>query len=244
MGWTTTHKTPGQPLIRFFEREFNYDNETRSGKILLCKAHVYQREVYMAYQVTNKQSGQTDVIGLVCKIQFHPKAYHHNFSYKDMSEDMGPLYSDCPESILNLLTPTDNKRALAWRQKCRQRLNKPPLRTDSIIRFENEICFKNHSERYKVFKVVNARKLLFKVAGQHGFYRISRRLLNHYKWEVLDPKRAPEEELPLMLGLHPSLDAQIADRLNPPGRVGKCPVSGEKCKEYKNCHEKNHCHLK
>lgn len=43
------------------------------------------------------------------------------FAYKDMSDSMGPCQYDCPESILKLLSPTDNKFALEWREKCRQR---------------------------------------------------------------------------------------------------------------------------
>lgn len=45
---------------------------------------------------------------------------YYNFSYKDMSEDMGPGQADCPESILKLLSPTDNEWANEWRERCRQ----------------------------------------------------------------------------------------------------------------------------
>lgn len=38
--------------------------------------------------------------------------------FKDMSEDVGPFYYDCPKSVLNLLTPTQNEEALKWREKC------------------------------------------------------------------------------------------------------------------------------
>lgn len=46
---------------------------------------------------------------------------YYNFAYKDMSEDMGPGCYDCPASILDLLSPTENEYALAWRQLCRDR---------------------------------------------------------------------------------------------------------------------------
>jgi hypothetical protein len=32
---------------------------------------------------------------------------------------MGPCESDCPEDILDLLTPTDRPYAIAWRARCR-----------------------------------------------------------------------------------------------------------------------------
>jgi hypothetical protein len=39
--------------------------------------------------------------------------------YKFMQESLGPYFYDCPESILNLLTPTDSIYAKQWREKCR-----------------------------------------------------------------------------------------------------------------------------
>lgn len=49
---------------------------------------------------------------------------YFNFSYKDMSEDMGPCEIDCPASILSLLSPTNSEYALAWRERCRENIEK------------------------------------------------------------------------------------------------------------------------
>jgi len=46
---------------------------------------------------------------------------YYNFSYKDMDETSGPYDVDCPNSILALLSPTDNERANTWRENCRAR---------------------------------------------------------------------------------------------------------------------------
>lgn len=43
------------------------------------------------------------------------------FGYKPMSEDEHPYYHDCPISILNLLSETDNDWANEWRNTCRKR---------------------------------------------------------------------------------------------------------------------------
>jgi len=45
---------------------------------------------------------------------------YFNFSYKNMSEDMGPAQSECPESILDLLSPTESDWANEWRERCRK----------------------------------------------------------------------------------------------------------------------------
>ena len=47
-----------------------------------------------------------------------------NFGYKDMSEDCGPFYYDCPKSILKLLSPTTNECALKWRSACVEKAEK------------------------------------------------------------------------------------------------------------------------
>lgn len=38
--------------------------------------------------------------------------------YKDMDETCEPYETSCPKRILNILTPTESKYALAWREKC------------------------------------------------------------------------------------------------------------------------------
>lgn len=43
------------------------------------------------------------------------------WGYKDMDETMEPYYYDCPPSILNLLTPTEDEGANRWREGCRRR---------------------------------------------------------------------------------------------------------------------------
>lgn len=48
-----------------------------------------------------------------------------NFGMKWMDEECGPLYYDCPETILRELSPTTNKYALEWREKCREKRNDP-----------------------------------------------------------------------------------------------------------------------
>ena len=56
---------------------------------------------------------------------------------------MGPYESNCPKSILDLLSPTDNECANAWRQRCRENLEKKKdkdslnnLPVGSVIRVE------------------------------------------------------------------------------------------------------------
>ena len=54
------------------------------------------------------------VFGVVCLT----KVDGNDFGYKDMDDTMGPYAYDCPRSILDLLSPTDNECANNWRQQC------------------------------------------------------------------------------------------------------------------------------
>jgi hypothetical protein len=49
---------------------------------------------------------------------------YFNFAYKDMDESCGPYQCDCPRSILDLLTPTENEYAKEWRKQCYENLKK------------------------------------------------------------------------------------------------------------------------
>lgn len=65
------------------------------------------------------------------------------FAYKDMTEDMGPYYWDCPARLLDQLdklAPTPGQSAIDWRAKCRakiaaKRKPKPKLAPGQIVTF-------------------------------------------------------------------------------------------------------------
>lgn len=81
---------------------------------------------------------QQRVIGIVILTSVDMKD-DYNFSYKLVSEDMGPVQYDCPESILKLLSPAESNTILQWRSKChkhteaRKTLNR--LSVGSVIEF-------------------------------------------------------------------------------------------------------------
>lgn len=47
---------------------------------------------------------------------------YFNIEFSIIGDMLCPNYYDCPESILNLLTDTDNQNALVWRAKCRENI--------------------------------------------------------------------------------------------------------------------------
>lgn len=94
-----------------------WENEKESSKVLDL-AIVRLRTAYGAVERINKETGERYVFALVVAISFY-RGDDQTFCYKDMSEDMGPYQAECPERILHLLTPTDQKYAVEWRANCR-----------------------------------------------------------------------------------------------------------------------------
>lgn len=67
------------------------------------------------------------------------KGEYCNFGYKEMTENVGPVYEECPESILKLLSPTEEKYAVEWRNNCRKHVRRKKefsaLPVGSVIEF-------------------------------------------------------------------------------------------------------------
>ena len=115
MGWTeyfaTEFKKGRVDRKAECDKLFNWKNETTTSKVL--KSTMVGSTYYAAVEYT--KDGETIVYGVVCLTSVRERCL---FAYKDMSDTMGPYKYDCPKSIINLLTPTDDEIANNWRQKC------------------------------------------------------------------------------------------------------------------------------
>jgi len=146
MGWTFFHREKGEKDMDVFRREFG------DGLIALKS---FPTVSYGAFQCKDGV-----VIGLVILKQWRRNGYY-NFCYKDMSENMGPRESDCPESILNLLTdPPLNDYAAEWRTRCRANLKKRAglrgVHVGDLIKTTEPIHFSNGVD-VTVFQVTRVR---------------------------------------------------------------------------------------
>ena len=119
MGWTTTYKPKGEPVLDFFNRAgvFTWSDDNPNKYRVIDSAVVKFNTFYAAVEQTHKETGERRVWAAVILIQHCPKN-EHNFGWKDMSEPDGPFASECPERILKLLTPTDSENANEWRARC------------------------------------------------------------------------------------------------------------------------------
>lgn len=119
---TTCLPKPNKVKDYLRDQLLSYDNERATLECLDLKI-VQLREAYFACRLTDKQTGDSQVFGGVILLTYY-RGDSYDFCYKDMTEEMGPYYHNCPESILDLLTPTDNENANEWRRLCRERVAK------------------------------------------------------------------------------------------------------------------------
>lgn len=115
MGWTIVRTATSAK--EFLDLEFTFETEDRRCTVLDSEFGddgVY----YAAIQMTWTGSDAREVSGLVCLVERHNDP---SLGYKPISEAMGPRYFACPSRILDLLTPTCQPFAIAWRWNCRHR---------------------------------------------------------------------------------------------------------------------------
>ena len=132
MGWTSYHVEPkyknGKSYIDRKEecdKLFNQpivtmESKEPIGKYEVIKSCVNASTYYAAVKMTKfAEPENATIFGVVVLTKIDNNSMY-NFSYKDMDETMGPCKYDCPVGILNILSPTENKYANEWREKCRE----------------------------------------------------------------------------------------------------------------------------
>lgn len=116
MGWTyynATHYKNGK-IDRLAECRAEFSRHPDWATIV--KDALVGTTYYAAMKTT--KTGETWALVVLTSIR------DKEFGYKDMSEDMEPYYYDCPKTILDRLSPTDNIGALEWRKKCNDQILK------------------------------------------------------------------------------------------------------------------------
>lgn len=126
MGWTSYnakyYNAKGQ-IDRVAEcKDILTEINGPNGSWIPLKVIAKGRTVYAAVKRI-KPDGTTYVFASVILTSTNLKDYY-NFSYKDIDESCGPCESECPASILNILSPTENQYANEWRERCRQNIQK------------------------------------------------------------------------------------------------------------------------
>jgi hypothetical protein len=176
MGWLymqsiAPYKTPKE----YLNNQLTFESEKATYRVLQS-ALVAMRHYYAAVEIREKTTNKRDVNCVICLVNYKPLDKEgFIFGYKDMDESMGPYVTDCPASILDLLTPTDSAYANEWREKCRRRLNKiMPKQGDSIV-LSTPLKFKDGTtqERFRAIELeIGKRKRLVFAGSTGAYYRL------------------------------------------------------------------------
>lgn len=116
MGSVSTNRERGLTTRQFMERELP-TTLTVNGKIL---ASAMVGSVFYAAVQNNEDAPSYPGETWALVVLTHRSSGYFNFTYKDMDEGMGPAEAECPDKILDLLSPTEDKYALEWRAACRE----------------------------------------------------------------------------------------------------------------------------
>ena len=179
MGWTGILVSVSNKEFnrkQFLDSEFTYEfkNNGTEGMCEVVKSSMVGSTWYGAIHYHSKApiSGieKDYVYGMVILTQFK----NNEFMYKEIPETAGPNYYDCPQSILNLLSPCSEIEdyrdwAKEWREKC--------------VKQRKITLAKRHHLSLKVSWLKEERKLVWTHSGKRGFYtdgvyRYSSRYLN------------------------------------------------------------------
>lgn len=119
MGWLTNITMPyGSTMKLECDKRLTWQDAAGKRRVLRS-ALVGMREYYAAVEHIAPDGSRT-VWAAMFLVSLSRGRYEVTWGYKDMSENCGPCYYNCPGSVLDLLTPTSNEAAVNWRDACRR----------------------------------------------------------------------------------------------------------------------------
>ena len=206
MGWLYMQSMGGFSGPRqYLDNQFTFARETVRATVLRS-ALVRMRTYYAAVELLRPKHPR-EVLGLVCLVRHNPRDREgYIFGYKDIDEAMGPCEAGCPPPILDLLTPTENALALAWRETCRaaapsaslsiskadgtfagsaRRTTRPRLRNGWRLVFDQPVTFTDGTSHARLEVVIDPsrpRAVRLRPPGGCGLYRIGN--LGTYRFRI------------------------------------------------------------
>lgn len=197
MGWLFMKSLRGHPGPRqYLDAQFTYKTPDATSKVLRS-ALVGMRTYYAAVEHVPHTGAAPEVWALICPVQYNPRArYGDILGYRPMQESTGACECGCPTPILDLLTPTVNKDALQWRQRCRDAATarrritaKPTPRAGQVIVLAEPMCFSD-GRSFDCLEVVtdprSNRTVLFRAPGSDSVYRIPN--VKNRSYRLIDPQ--------------------------------------------------------
>lgn len=198
MGWSWGAKPNN--IREWLDKVYSGENHGVKQRCLDA-AMINMSEIYVAVEQTDKYGIKT-VIADIMQIKFTNEK-EDGFNYPQMGynaygEQCGVHQTNCPQRILDLLTPTDDSTSNEWRRKCRERLEHratvSKLQEGDHIQFAEQIRFSSGELRdtFKI-RIFNKKKMLVAVSNDTGETLFRARITN---WRDMAFKKLEEDDFP------------------------------------------------
>lgn len=146
MGWTSYPMH--EPIKEWFRKQWDFEG---SKCEVIDSALVQRHTLYGAVKM--KETGEV----FCCVYLIRWSRNHYNFSYKDMTEHVGPCECACPMKIFKLLTPLTGENdgyAKDWRERVLKYWDtRNTINSGGIIKTEKPVPFISGDE-YQYFKKI------------------------------------------------------------------------------------------
>jgi hypothetical protein len=189
MGWTfgpKPHDVRDELL-----RKLTWDSQTHRTQCV--DLAIKRRAAYAAVETVEKSTGQREVWAAVILLRYsRAKDDPYPFGTKELDETCGPRECDCPERILDQLTPTNNEHAREWRLRCRARMERPGVPAPGTrVRFEHAIKFQDGTT-VSEFTVEKRGERGRRLRGANGgLYLLARSYWREHEWQVVGAVQRP-----------------------------------------------------
>lgn len=188
MGWTSfSAKADYKGRInrkKVLDEQFTSESKNYSWKVE--KSAMVGTTYYSAISKENKETNDTYTFGMVALTSVDNNQWD-NFAYKEMDETMGLYCYECPEAILKLLSPTDDKWSNEWRQACRASNQAKKERRNAMKSFQigdkikSKLWYEN--ERILELAMVNNQR---KWVDWNAYVKFSQKQVFEYPYERLN----------------------------------------------------------
>lgn len=192
MGWMFLNPAPLTPKA-YLDDQLTYPPDPEKGRtngLRVLQSAMVDHVYYAACQSYDADAtGRT--FAVICLTKSNPRARDGlTFGYKDMTETMGPYNYGCPARILDLLSPTDNEYAKAWRGMCRAQLELTGRRkptTGDIVILPEPIVFSDGVSEASFTATSHKSRLAFRRRSDNCLVRIDNLMKQQWKLVAAAP---------------------------------------------------------
>lgn len=156
MGWSVGDMPTD--LKRFLRELLTWDGDQARHRCVDIAIKV--SAAYAAVETIDKETGDKSIWAAVIMLRRYGGKDARELGYKLVGEDSGPVDTDCPKRILDLLTDTNVEYAKQWRARCLRTLDKrkksAALKPGQKIEYAQHVRFTDGYEG-RSFTVVSVR---------------------------------------------------------------------------------------